>query len=37
VVEEQAEVFERLKPYLIERWRQQANPRDLGQALSDRV
>ena len=37
VVEEQAEVFERLKPYLVERWRQQANPRDLGRALSDRV
>jgi glycosyltransferase involved in cell wall biosynthesis len=37
VVEEQAEVFERLKPYLVERWRQQANPRDLGRALSERA
>jgi len=36
VVEEQAEVFEALKPYLVELWRQQANPRDLGRALSDR-
>jgi hypothetical protein len=26
VVEEQAEVFERLKPYLVERWQQEANP-----------